>query len=61
MQFSSIKQQIMLFGGASLLTVTLAMVGYSHFSGKNLLNELDRLILTDAESALIEQLARLLR
>ncbi|OAN13688.1 chemotaxis protein [Photobacterium jeanii] len=57
MQFSSIKQQIMLFGGASLLTVTLAMVGYSHFSGKNLLNELDRLILTDAESALIEQLS----
>ncbi|MGF1835015.1 methyl-accepting chemotaxis protein [Photobacterium sanguinicancri] len=57
MQFSSIKQHIMLFGGASLLTVTLAMVGYSHFSGKSLLHELDELILTDAESVLIEQLS----
>lgn len=57
MQFSSIKQHLMLFGGASLLTVTLAMAGYSHFSGKDLLDELEELILTDAESALMEQLS----
>ncbi|WP_022941329.1 methyl-accepting chemotaxis protein [Psychromonas hadalis] len=56
MQFSSIRQQIMLFGGASLLAVTLSMVGYSAYSGKQLLHELDQLVLNNAEQTLKENL-----
>ncbi|PSW06048.1 methyl-accepting chemotaxis protein [Photobacterium lipolyticum] len=57
MQFSSIKQQIMLFGGASLLAVTVAMLGYSNYSGTNLSQQLDKLVLYDAETALKENLS----
>ncbi len=57
MQFSSIKQQIMLFGGASLLAVTIAMLGYSYYNGDKLMQELDELVLHDAEAGLKEQLS----
>ncbi|RWX57382.1 methyl-accepting chemotaxis protein [Photobacterium chitinilyticum] len=57
MQFSSIKQQIMLFGGASLLAVTIAMLGYSYYNGDKLMQELDELVLHDAETGLKEQLS----
>lgn len=56
MHFSSIRQQIMLFGGASLLAVTLSMGGYSAYSGKQLLHELDQLVLNNAEQTLKENL-----
>jgi len=57
MQFSSIKQQILLFGGASLLAVTAAMLGYSYYSGANLSQQLDELVLHDAETALKQNLS----
>ncbi|GAB3530368.1 methyl-accepting chemotaxis protein [Photobacterium alginatilyticum] len=57
MQFSSIKQQVMLFGGASLLAVTIAMLGYSYYNGDMLMQELDELVLHDAEAGLKEQLS----
>ncbi|MGF1731707.1 methyl-accepting chemotaxis protein [Photobacterium kasasachensis] len=57
MQFSSIKQQVLLFGGASLLAVTIAMLGYSYYNGDALMQELDELVLHDAEAGLKEQLS----
>ena len=57
MQFSSIKQQVLLFGGASLLAVTIAMLGYSYYNGDTLMQELDELVLHDAEAGLKEQLS----
>ncbi|OLQ70121.1 chemotaxis protein [Photobacterium proteolyticum] len=57
MQFSSIKQQVLLFGGASLLAVTIAMLGYSYYNGDALMQELDELVLRDAEAGLKEQLS----
>lgn len=57
MQFSSIRQQIMLFGGASLLAVTASMVGYSYYNGANLSQEMDKLVLHDAETALKQNLS----
>ena len=57
MQFSSIKQQVLLFGGASLLAVTIAMLGYSYYNGDALMQELDELVLHDAEASRKEQLS----
>ncbi|MGF1761003.1 methyl-accepting chemotaxis protein [Photobacterium sagamiensis] len=57
MQFSSVKQQILLFGGASLLAVTAAMAGYSYYSSDNLSQELDELVLHNAETVLKQNLS----
>ncbi len=56
MKFSSIKQQILLFGGASLLAVAVATVCYSYFSGSKLNDELRTDVLAGAEQSLKESL-----
>lgn len=57
MQFSSIKQQILLFGGASLLAVAGATVSYGYYSGSDLSDDLRTVVLADAEHALKESLS----
>ncbi|SQD80762.1 methyl-accepting chemotaxis protein [Moritella yayanosii] len=57
MQFSSIKIQIMLFGGASLLAVTASMAGYSYYSSDNISQELEELVLHNAENILKQNLS----
>ncbi|BAJ00526.1 methyl-accepting chemotaxis protein [Shewanella violacea] len=55
-QFSSIRHQILLFGTASLLAVTLAIIGYGYFSNQALRHEVHTSVLVQAQEQVIENI-----
>ena len=57
MQFSTIKQQILFWGSASLIAVVTATFSFSYFNSNNLSNEIQTLVLKDTESAIKQRLS----
>lgn len=55
-QFSSIRHQILLFGTASLLAVTLAIIGYGYLSNQSLRHEVHTSVLNQAQEQVIENI-----